>query len=68
MHELAEINYGSGVVCKKRDLEGWRFFRSPLGFMGLAPTKAQPIDSIFLLFGAHIPYLLSKNEDKPTYL
>jgi hypothetical protein len=39
-----------------------RFFISEKGYMGMAPTMAEPGDRIAVLFGGTVPYILRKTE------
>jgi hypothetical protein len=39
-----------------------RFFISEKGYIGFAPSHAAPGDTIVVLFGGNVPYILRKNE------
>lgn len=42
-------------------MNGWRFFCSPKGYLGLATHRAQPTDLLCIILGAHVPYVIRKN-------
>lgn len=37
---------------------GWRFFKSPQGYYGLARSRARPGDQICVLLGADVPFVI----------
>jgi hypothetical protein len=47
------------TAMERLDTSSWSFFRSPKGYMGLAPAPACYTDYICILLGASVPFILS---------
>lgn len=71
-YDVEDISAMSDIQVKKRtwmliDMKqvtfGRRYFRTKGGLMGLAPAAAQPNDTLCVLFGGQVPYVLREREN-----
>ncbi|KAH7410676.1 heterokaryon incompatibility protein-domain-containing protein [Cadophora sp. MPI-SDFR-AT-0126] len=61
---------GNGVAFGKqamRACEGRRFFGTQGGRVGLAPSGTQPLDSVCVLSGGQVPYILRPVDAEPGF-
>jgi hypothetical protein len=71
--DILSLEVGIKVACTESEsflkemleqltfwINGWRFFISPKGYLGLANGRAQPTDFICILLGARVPYILRR--------
>jgi len=56
----SESSLRSIVQSLNNWMDGWHFFISPKGYLGIANPRAQPTDFICILLGARVPYILRK--------
>ncbi|KAL8720064.1 MAG: hypothetical protein Q9181_007970 [Wetmoreana brouardii] len=43
---------------------GWKFFHSPKGYYGLVRSRVQPTDSLCVLIGSDVPFVLRPRDEK----